>query len=185
LWLREVGMVFLLVRVSRGEKRELSLGMRIRVNSRPQHPRERADVWWSSMLCTRFEDGAMERVVRRERLSSTWRRRRLRRRGQQLRSRGRRERRRHISHRSVPRHWEVVRYLLGVPLVARRSVLIAGGHMVVRNVGSWQGMSTRSRIAPDFSREFNVERLQRQQQQQQHQRQGDQGDLEPQLECLR
>ncbi|MQM07633.1 hypothetical protein Taro_040474 [Colocasia esculenta] len=39
LWLRVVGMVFLLVRVSRGEKRELSLGVRIRVSSRPQHPR--------------------------------------------------------------------------------------------------------------------------------------------------
>ncbi|MQM11222.1 hypothetical protein Taro_044127 [Colocasia esculenta] len=39
LWLREVGVVFLLVRVSRGERRRLSLGVRIRVSSRPQHPR--------------------------------------------------------------------------------------------------------------------------------------------------
>ncbi|MQL97402.1 hypothetical protein Taro_030091 [Colocasia esculenta] len=123
-----VGVVFLLVRVSRGEKRELSLGVRIRMSSRPQHPRaqvpvlpqaqhhggpsimerfkrmpppsfkgesdpllakswlreiekifraircadddrvtlatymlqERADVWWSSLLHTRFEGGAVE-----------------------------------------------------------------------------------------------------------------------------
>ncbi|MQL94535.1 hypothetical protein Taro_027194 [Colocasia esculenta] len=48
---------FLLVRVRRGE---MSLGVRIRASSRPQHPRERADVWWSSMLRTRFEDGAVE-----------------------------------------------------------------------------------------------------------------------------
>ncbi|MQL84126.1 hypothetical protein Taro_016629 [Colocasia esculenta] len=39
LWLLEVGMVFLLVGMSRGERRELSLGVRIRVSSRPQHPR--------------------------------------------------------------------------------------------------------------------------------------------------
>ncbi|MQL95976.1 hypothetical protein Taro_028647, partial [Colocasia esculenta] len=106
VWLHVVGVVFLLVRVSRGE---MSLGVRIRVSSRPQHPRaqvlvpqdqdyggpsimerfkrmpppsfkgesdpcaeddkvtlatymlhERADVWWSSMLCTQFEDGAVE-----------------------------------------------------------------------------------------------------------------------------
>ncbi|MQL99803.1 hypothetical protein Taro_032530 [Colocasia esculenta] len=48
IWLRVVGMVFLLVMVSRGE---MSLGVRIR---------ERADVWWSSLLRTRFEDGAVE-----------------------------------------------------------------------------------------------------------------------------
>ncbi|MQL68719.1 hypothetical protein Taro_001021 [Colocasia esculenta] len=36
IWLRVVGMVFLLVKVSRGE---MSLGVRIRVSSRPQHPR--------------------------------------------------------------------------------------------------------------------------------------------------
>ncbi|MQL87349.1 hypothetical protein Taro_019890 [Colocasia esculenta] len=30
LWLREVGMVFLLVRMSKGERRELSPGVRIR-----------------------------------------------------------------------------------------------------------------------------------------------------------
>ncbi|MQL68506.1 hypothetical protein Taro_000780 [Colocasia esculenta] len=47
VWLRVVGVVFLLVRVSRGE---MSLDVRIR---------ERADVWWSSLLRTRFEDGAM------------------------------------------------------------------------------------------------------------------------------
>ncbi|MQL84137.1 hypothetical protein Taro_016637 [Colocasia esculenta] len=41
-------MVFLLVKVSRGE---MSLGMRIR---------ERADRWWSSLLRTRFEDGAVD-----------------------------------------------------------------------------------------------------------------------------
>ncbi|MQL71004.1 hypothetical protein Taro_003321 [Colocasia esculenta] len=40
-----------------------------------------------------------------------------------------------------------------------------------------------SRIAPDCSREVSVERHQPQQQQQ-RQRQDDQGDLEPQLECL-
>ncbi|MQL84693.1 hypothetical protein Taro_017205 [Colocasia esculenta] len=34
IWLRGVGVVFLLVRVSRGE---MSLGVRIRVSSRPQH----------------------------------------------------------------------------------------------------------------------------------------------------
>ncbi|MQL69451.1 hypothetical protein Taro_001738 [Colocasia esculenta] len=34
--------------------------MEIRVRSRPQHARERADVWWSSLLRTRFEDGAVE-----------------------------------------------------------------------------------------------------------------------------
>ncbi|MQM23517.1 hypothetical protein Taro_056582 [Colocasia esculenta] len=55
----------------------MSLGVRIRVSSRPQHPRvlcfphrhqytmecscrERADVWWSSLLRTRFEDGVVE-----------------------------------------------------------------------------------------------------------------------------
>ncbi|MQM17863.1 hypothetical protein Taro_050844 [Colocasia esculenta] len=48
VWLHVVGVVFLLVRVSRGE---MSLGVRIR---------ERADVWWSSLLRTRFEDGAVE-----------------------------------------------------------------------------------------------------------------------------
>ncbi|MQL68216.1 hypothetical protein Taro_000472 [Colocasia esculenta] len=53
------GMVFLLVRVSRGD---MSLGVRIRVSSRPQHPREHADVWGSSILRTRFEDGAVEIV---------------------------------------------------------------------------------------------------------------------------
>ncbi|MQL93250.1 hypothetical protein Taro_025891 [Colocasia esculenta] len=52
-----VGVVFLLVRVSRGE---MSLGVRIRLSNRPQHPRERADVWCSSMLRTRFEDGVVE-----------------------------------------------------------------------------------------------------------------------------
>ncbi|MQM11406.1 hypothetical protein Taro_044315 [Colocasia esculenta] len=36
VWLHVVGVVFLLVRVSRGE---MSLGVRIRVSSRPQHPR--------------------------------------------------------------------------------------------------------------------------------------------------
>ncbi|MQM18795.1 hypothetical protein Taro_051790 [Colocasia esculenta] len=61
------GVVFLLMKVSRGE---MSLGVRIRVSSRPQHPRvalqaqleaqERADVWWSSLLRTRFEDGTVE-----------------------------------------------------------------------------------------------------------------------------
>ncbi|MQM12179.1 hypothetical protein Taro_045095 [Colocasia esculenta] len=37
--------------------------MRIRVNNRPQHQgpaQERADVWWSLLLRTRFEDGALE-----------------------------------------------------------------------------------------------------------------------------
>ncbi|MQL79829.1 hypothetical protein Taro_012274 [Colocasia esculenta] len=38
-------------------------------------------------------------------------------------------------HRSILWHQAVVRYLLNVPLVVRRSVLIAGGHMVVRSVG--------------------------------------------------
>ncbi|MQM07937.1 hypothetical protein Taro_040782 [Colocasia esculenta] len=32
----------------------------IGVSSRPQHPRERADVWWTSLLRTRFENGAVE-----------------------------------------------------------------------------------------------------------------------------
>ncbi|MQL81898.1 hypothetical protein Taro_014367 [Colocasia esculenta] len=36
IWLRVVGVVFLLVRVSRGE---MSLGVRIKVSSKPQHPR--------------------------------------------------------------------------------------------------------------------------------------------------
>ncbi|MQL80361.1 hypothetical protein Taro_012809 [Colocasia esculenta] len=36
LWLRVVGVVFLLVMASRGE---MSLGVRIRVSSRPLHPR--------------------------------------------------------------------------------------------------------------------------------------------------
>ncbi|MQL85041.1 hypothetical protein Taro_017556 [Colocasia esculenta] len=36
LWLRVVGVVFLLVMASRGE---MGLGVRIRVSSRPQHPR--------------------------------------------------------------------------------------------------------------------------------------------------
>ncbi|MQL78593.1 hypothetical protein Taro_011020 [Colocasia esculenta] len=46
---------------------------------------------------------ALARLVgRRKRWSSTWRRRRLHRRGLQLRSKGRRRRRRHTSHRSVP-----------------------------------------------------------------------------------
>ncbi|MQL75995.1 hypothetical protein Taro_008375, partial [Colocasia esculenta] len=40
IWLRVVGVVvFLLVRASRGETRELSLDVRSRVSSRPQHPR--------------------------------------------------------------------------------------------------------------------------------------------------
>ncbi|MQM14492.1 hypothetical protein Taro_047423, partial [Colocasia esculenta] len=55
----------------------MSLGVRTRVSSRPQHPRvlcfllhhqwtmecscrERADMWWSSILRTQFEDGAVE-----------------------------------------------------------------------------------------------------------------------------
>ncbi|MQL67785.1 hypothetical protein Taro_000058 [Colocasia esculenta] len=57
----------------------MSRGVRIGMSSRPQHPRvllyflhhrllvlmelflkERADVWWSSLLHTRFEDGAVE-----------------------------------------------------------------------------------------------------------------------------
>ncbi|MQM14780.1 hypothetical protein Taro_047715 [Colocasia esculenta] len=48
IWLRVVGVVFLLVMASRGE---MSLSVRIR---------ERADVWWSLLLRTRFEDGAVE-----------------------------------------------------------------------------------------------------------------------------
>ncbi|MQL75011.1 hypothetical protein Taro_007386 [Colocasia esculenta] len=36
IWLRVVGVVFLLMKVSRGE---MNLGVRIRVSSRPQHPR--------------------------------------------------------------------------------------------------------------------------------------------------
>ncbi|MQM10603.1 hypothetical protein Taro_043497 [Colocasia esculenta] len=56
-----VGVVFLLVRVSRGERRELSLGMRIRAALQAQlEAQERADVWWSSLLRTRFEGGAVE-----------------------------------------------------------------------------------------------------------------------------
>ncbi|MQL86440.1 hypothetical protein Taro_018978 [Colocasia esculenta] len=51
LWLLEVGVVFLLMGMRRGERRELSPGVEIR---------ERADVWWSSLLRTRFEDGAVE-----------------------------------------------------------------------------------------------------------------------------
>ncbi|MQL85069.1 hypothetical protein Taro_017584 [Colocasia esculenta] len=69
-WLREVDVVVcLLVRASRG--------VRSRRSSRPQHHRvlyfphrhmwimecsckERADVWWASLLHTRFEDGAIE-----------------------------------------------------------------------------------------------------------------------------
>ncbi|MQL93503.1 hypothetical protein Taro_026150, partial [Colocasia esculenta] len=67
VWLHVVGMVFLLVRVSRGE---MSLGVRIRTQAHTQaalqaqleaqQAQERADVWWSSILRTRFEDGAVE-----------------------------------------------------------------------------------------------------------------------------
>ncbi|MQM17444.1 hypothetical protein Taro_050415 [Colocasia esculenta] len=74
-WLREVGVVvYLLVMASRGE---MSLGVRSRLSSRPRHLgvlyfphhrqwimecscRERADVWWASLLRTRFEDGAID-----------------------------------------------------------------------------------------------------------------------------
>ncbi|MQL68198.1 hypothetical protein Taro_000450 [Colocasia esculenta] len=71
LWLRVVGVVFLLVMASRGE---MSLGVRIRglvqamqTQAHTQaalqaqlEAQERADVWWSSLLRMRFEDGAME-----------------------------------------------------------------------------------------------------------------------------
>ncbi|MQM14108.1 hypothetical protein Taro_047036 [Colocasia esculenta] len=62
LWLHVVRVVFLLVRVSRGE---MSLGMRIRAHTQAAlqaqlEAQERADVWWSSLLHTRFEDGAVE-----------------------------------------------------------------------------------------------------------------------------
>ncbi|MQL82507.1 hypothetical protein Taro_014982 [Colocasia esculenta] len=58
IWLHVVDVVVsLLVTVSRGE---MSLDVRSRLSSRPQHLRERADVWWSSLLRTRFEDGAVE-----------------------------------------------------------------------------------------------------------------------------
>ncbi|MQM21092.1 hypothetical protein Taro_054125 [Colocasia esculenta] len=137
-WMREIEKIFLAIRCAEDDKVTLATYM----------VQELADVWWSSLLRTQFEGGAVEiawdeplaqHVVRRERWSSTWRRRRLLRRGLRFLSRGRRGRRRLFSHRSVPWHWEAVRYLLSVPLVARRSVLIAGGHMVVRNVGSWRG----------------------------------------------
>ncbi|MQM03145.1 hypothetical protein Taro_035923 [Colocasia esculenta] len=76
VWLLVVGVVFLLVRVSRGER---SLGVRIRglvqamqtqahtqaalqaqLEAQQAQAQERANVWWSSMLRTRFEDGAVE-----------------------------------------------------------------------------------------------------------------------------
>ncbi|MQM00534.1 hypothetical protein Taro_033275 [Colocasia esculenta] len=62
-------MVSLLMRVSRGET---SLGVRIRAHTQAAlqaqleaqqaQAQERADMWWSSILRTRFEDGAVEIV---------------------------------------------------------------------------------------------------------------------------
>ncbi|MQL74062.1 hypothetical protein Taro_006410 [Colocasia esculenta] len=57
-----VGVVFLLVMASRGE---MSLGVRIRAHTQAAlqaqlEAQERADVWWSSLLRTQFEDGAVE-----------------------------------------------------------------------------------------------------------------------------
>ncbi|MQL87463.1 hypothetical protein Taro_020002 [Colocasia esculenta] len=67
LWLLEVGVMFLRMRMSRGERRELSLGVRIRAHTQAAlqaqleaQAQKRADVWWSSLLRTRFEDGAVE-----------------------------------------------------------------------------------------------------------------------------
>ncbi|MQL81685.1 hypothetical protein Taro_014155 [Colocasia esculenta] len=80
---------------------------------------ERADVWWSSLLRTRFKDGAMEVGWDEFALSAACRQegemeqyleeKKVLRRGQQLLSRDRRGRRRLSSHRSVLWHQAVVR----------------------------------------------------------------------------
>ncbi|MQM16661.1 hypothetical protein Taro_049619 [Colocasia esculenta] len=125
---------------------------------------EQADMWWSSLLHTRFEDGAME---------IGW---------DEFRS---------VS--SGGRDGVVLGGEEGFSEEACSSFPEAGekegGFSVTaasRAIGKQSGaVSIGSRIAPDYSREVSVEWPKPQQQQQQRQRQDDQGDLEPQLECLR
>ncbi|MQL73421.1 hypothetical protein Taro_005769 [Colocasia esculenta] len=138
----------------------MSFGVRIRVSSRPQHPKERADVWWSSLLRTRFEDGAVEvgwdefvggfRPLYPQASAQ-----------RSMSTRGR--------DGAVPGGEE------GFLKDSSSSISEArekeGDFSVTaasRGIGK-QSASIGSRIAPDYSREVSVERHQPQQQQQQHQ----------------
>ncbi|MQL75659.1 hypothetical protein Taro_008035 [Colocasia esculenta] len=49
-WMREIEKIFRAIRCAEGDKVTLATYML----------HERADVWWSSLLRTRFEDGAVE-----------------------------------------------------------------------------------------------------------------------------
>ncbi|MQM18065.1 hypothetical protein Taro_051049 [Colocasia esculenta] len=49
-WSREVEKIFRAIRCAQEDKVSLATYML----------QERADVWWASMLCTRYEDGALE-----------------------------------------------------------------------------------------------------------------------------
>ncbi|MQL87668.1 hypothetical protein Taro_020215 [Colocasia esculenta] len=137
---------------------------------------ERADIWWSSLLRTQFEDGAVE--VGWDEFVGGFRP-----------SYPRAGTQRDVS--SGRRDGAVLGGEEGFSEEACSSFPEAGeeegGFSVTaafRGIGK-QSASIGSRIAPEYSRKVSVERHQPQQQQQQRQRQDDQGDLEPQLECLR
>ncbi|MQL90104.1 hypothetical protein Taro_022694, partial [Colocasia esculenta] len=49
-WMREVEKIFWAIRCTKEDKVSLATYM----------PHERVDVWWASVLCTRYEDGAIE-----------------------------------------------------------------------------------------------------------------------------
>ncbi|MQM20278.1 hypothetical protein Taro_053297 [Colocasia esculenta] len=132
---------------------------------------ERADVWWSSLLRTWFEDGDVE--VGWDELVA-------------------------FDHRTLEQALSVACHQEGemeqyleekkasqkrpaAPFQRqdRKKVTFQSPQHLVASGSA----SIGSRIVQGFSRESSVD--QPQQQQQQRQRQDDQGDLEPQLECLR
>ncbi|MQM21231.1 hypothetical protein Taro_054268 [Colocasia esculenta] len=132
---------------------------------------ERGDVWWSSLLRTRFEDGAVEVAFDHRTLD------------EELCAACRQE-------GEMEQYLEEKKASQKRPAAPfqrqerKKAAFQSPQHPVAS--GSSQVPSqpnTRSRIVRDFSREFSVD--QPQQQRQQRQRQDDQGDLKPQLECLR
>ncbi|MQL70025.1 hypothetical protein Taro_002334 [Colocasia esculenta] len=131
-----------------------------------QQAQERADVWWSSLLCTRFEGGAVE--IGWDEFEGEM---------EQYLEEKKASQKRHVApfHRQ-----ERNKAVFQSP---QRPMASGGSQVPSQRFPSGQKECPHcGRAHGDYSREVSVERHQPQQQ---HQRQNDQGDLEPQLECLR
>ncbi|MQM00952.1 hypothetical protein Taro_033698 [Colocasia esculenta] len=122
-----------------------------------QQAQERADVWWSSLLHTRFEDGAVE--IGWDELVA-------------------------FDHCTLDEALRAVCSQVGEmeQYLEEKKVSQKRPAAPFQRQERKKAASIGSRIAPDCSKEVSVERHQPEQQQQ-RQRQDDQGDIEPQLEC--